>query len=302
MSILTKGRYKIYFNNPAYLHALTTYLPDIQISRYDYITENEFSQIGLDFKKLRSPSLVSKSFHMAELPNMVDEFCRKYDDSYMRKVKGISVDYISGNCEALSHVFPKLSVQTLQEKMYFHTGRLEASTYYNCAYFDYILNDVSNGSPLESCFLPLEPPPTELTRKQAYELVIRANVERGLQLPSLNTFLFERNNKLIYIKYGPNPTIGYIDAMNFDLDDGFSNKETDFSHDPYLYRLVSTLNLFHKRFVTSGYKDHLFPDSLRISDRVNQTYSSNGPISQFFKTPIDQKSWEEAVSISCNIL
>ena len=123
----------------------------------------------------------------------------------------------------------------------------------------------------------LTEPLNEFTKEEAIAIAQQYAAE-AIELPELNTILFQRDEQCFYLKYGDSPGIGHIPYMHFKIDEGFSfyvdknsylifkdlEAEEHGNIDPQKKAITKKLQ---EQFVTwknNDYAGNLFPDSMKI--------------------------------------
>jgi hypothetical protein len=227
MSLPVSGTYGIHFTNSSYIQAIIKYNQKASITK---ITDSQ-GNITEDLIPMDQLALIIQSVSAAS-----------------PTIEGISIEYSSYDSLSMFGVFPILPPQQGMKPV----SPLAASYLRGL-----VRNSTGTGRP---CMI-LPKHPSMLSRDEVIGLIQQYDCSGAIELPELNTVVFQYEAACFYLTYGNPCKIGNMSFIRLDIDDGFVYLETD---DPQVDRIASVLQKHFIRWKKQNYEGPLFAENMAL--------------------------------------
>ena len=231
MAIFTRGQYAINLkDNDSYINAIARFNEGLRI---DAIRDSSDNEIIIPEGKKR----------LKYLHEIIANLATEQDT--------IVIDYTAMNSSSLINAFLPFSLESKASSV-----NTKAAQY---------LKRLVEASQEEGPAFPLYDHPDRLTREDAIALAQRYDFSGAIEIPELNTILFQHGLTCFYLTYGEPCKIGDMHYMNLDIDEGFFFKDAEKSSVPTeVNQIAAKLQEHFIRWKNAGYKDELFSPQMAV--------------------------------------
>lgn len=101
----------------------------------------------------------------------------------------------------------------------------------------------------------------------AISVITKMEMDGAVDFPSMKTIVFEYKGMCGYIHYGENPRAALLELMEFDIDDGFTNRHDDIyanDRDPIGNAVSAELQKFFIAWKENNYQGKPIPDAAAL--------------------------------------